>query len=75
MSREIIVDFQELTEFLKGYDLSLLLANTDFLKFISQQHKKFYSYLTAIAELQNYIDVSAYSTPLLSSQFSFIKEL
>lgn len=74
MSREINLDFQELREFLNGYDLSLLLANNEFLTFISQQHKKFFSYLTAIAEFQNYVNISDFKTPLLESQFSFIKE-
>lgn len=74
MSREVLADFQELLEFLKRYDLSQLMANSEFNKFISQQHKKFYSYLTAIAEFQNYIDDNNFSTPIQSNQFSFIKE-
>ena len=51
MSRELRADFQKLHDFFSKYNLLPVLANGDFITILSQQHKKYYSYLTCIAEL------------------------
>jgi len=74
MPREIKQDLWELRSFLNNYSLSDLLKNDSFNSFISQQHKKYFSYLTFIAELQNIVDNDSFDNILLKSQFFFIKE-
>lgn len=74
MSREITQDFSNLVKFIKGYNLHELSSNSEFLKVLSQQHKKFFSYLTCIAEL---IPLAKGKTllPLVSdNQLDFITE-
>ena len=65
MSREIQIDFDALKAFLNGYNLSHLLNDASFNSFISQQHKKYFAYLTFIAEIQNFIDNPDYSNIIL----------
>ncbi|MBW1649653.1 MAG: hypothetical protein JRJ44_03040 [Deltaproteobacteria bacterium] len=74
MPREIKQDLLELRSFLNDYSLSDLLKNDSFNSFISKQHKKYFSYLTFIAELQNIVADSSFDNILLKSQFYFIKE-
>ncbi|RVU02381.1 hypothetical protein EOD41_00115 [Mucilaginibacter limnophilus] len=52
MSREIQRDLLDLKDFLKSYSLSHLSNDTKLLSVITQQHKKYFSYLTFIAELE-----------------------
>lgn len=74
MSREITKDFSNLKEFIAHYNLADLSANTNFIKILSKQHKKLYSYLSCIAELnQLYTDKSI--TPIITeNQLNFIIE-
>lgn len=74
MSREVQIDFDVLKSFINGYDISQLLSNNEFLAFISQQHKKYFSYLTFIAEIENFVDNPVFTIPVLSTQLPFIKE-
>lgn len=74
MSREILNDFLTLRAFLNGYNLSHLLTDESFKAFVSQQHKKYFSYLTFIAEIQNYVDDVNYVNTISSIQFPFLKE-
>src|SRR5690554_7423806 len=74
MSREIQNDFGALKTFLNGYNLTHLLNDASFNAFISQQHKKYFSYLTFIAEIQNFIDNPNYSNIILTTQIPFLKE-
>lgn len=74
MSRDIQYDLSILTKFIDDYKLSHLLTNDSFKTFVSQQHKKYFSYLTFIAELQNFVNDNLFSNILLENQFSFIKE-
>lgn len=53
MSREISTDFKSLTEFIAKYSLGKHITNPDYLKIISIQHKRYFSYLTCIAELKH----------------------
>jgi len=73
MSREITTDFNLFFEFLVSYKLSHLKENENFKKYVSQVHKKYFSYLTLIGELQGYVDQEL--TPKLTAeQYSFLKE-
>lgn len=74
MSREIQNDFRTLKAFLDGYELSHLLNDESFIAFISKQHKKYFSYLTFIAEIQNYTDIPDFRNPILATQIPFLKE-
>jgi hypothetical protein len=74
MSREITQDFSNLVEFIKGYNLQTLSGNVDFLRIFSQQHKKFFSYLTCIAELIPLAQDSTLSPTISDNQLNFITE-
>lgn len=74
MSREITQDFSNLVEFIKGYNLQALSGNTDFLRILSQQHKKFFSYLTCIAELIPLAKDNTLSPTISDNQLDFITE-
>lgn len=51
MSREIQDDFFAFKNFLKEYALTDILKNEDFIYVLSQQHKKYFGYLSFIAEI------------------------
>lgn len=74
MSREITNDFKVLKEFLSEYQLNSLLAKNDFTNTVSQQHKKYFAFLTYIAELQSLIENTEFNSTINTIQFSFIKE-
>jgi len=74
MSRETQKDLTNLIAFINDYKLSHLLPHDLFKAFISQQHKKYFSYLTFIADLQNFINDSSFNSLINEKQFSFIKE-
>jgi len=75
MSREISQDLQALKEFLSKYELKSLLENRDFLIVLSQQHKKYYSYLTLIAEIADLRDKKPLLKPNISKkQIDFLLE-
>lgn len=73
MSREIKQDFNELIEFLKQYSLSSIEFTDDIKDHLSSQHKKYFSYLTFIAEIECLI--SSGLTPTISiKQLEFLTE-
>jgi hypothetical protein len=74
MSREISQDFSNLVEFIKKYNLQTLSGNNDFLTILSQQHKKFFSYLTCIAELIPLARENTLSPTISDNQIDFITE-
>ncbi len=74
MSREVKQDFVHLVTFIETYNLKHLVSDSDFLKFISKSHKKYFSYLTFIAELQAYADIPGYTYTLSEKEFNFLKE-
>lgn len=74
MSREITQDFSNLVEFIKEYNLQALSGNADFLRILSQQHKKFFSYLTCIAELIPLAKDNTLSPAVSDNQLDFITE-
>ena len=74
MSREIHNDFATLKVFLLEYNLSHLIVNESFNTFISQQHKKYFSYLTFIAEIQNYVGITDYRNVISTTQIPFLRE-
>ncbi|WP_277015643.1 hypothetical protein [Flavobacterium lindanitolerans] len=73
MSREISDDYKTFTSFLERYDLNKHLENTDFIKSISSQHKKYFAYLTCIAELIHLKEI-VITPKLLDEQILFLKE-
>lgn len=53
MSRIIKNDFKSVKEFINDYSLSHLLKDKGFVELISSCHKKYFSYLTLIAEIDD----------------------
>lgn len=52
MSREVAFDFEKFRDFFQSYSLSGFDRNTQLLDNLSQLHKKYFAFLTFIAELQ-----------------------
>lgn len=73
MSRRVKDDFKKLVAFFDSYSLKPNIENAEFLTFLSTFHKRYYAYLTFMAELSQYK-----SKPLLSglndSQYRFYSE-
>jgi len=73
MSRRVKDDFEKLLGFFNSYSLKPNFKDTEFLSFLSTYHKRYYAYLTFVAELSQFK-----SKPLLSglnnSQYSFYSE-
>jgi hypothetical protein len=64
MSRETVTDLEELIVFAKNYSLTPSLANKQFVKLLSSQHKRYFALLTLLAELKHQdIKPVASSTP------------
>lgn len=74
MPRDTRVDLQQLLTFIGSYNLSHLIEDKDFILSIKQQHKKYYSYLIYIAEIQQYIDDSNSGVIFRNDQYPFLKE-
>jgi hypothetical protein len=74
MSREISEDFKAVIDFIKSYNLSGLASNPSFLPILSQQHKKYFSYLTCIAELIDLIKDANLEPHISQKQLDFIIE-
>ena len=74
MSREIPDDFAKLVDFIKEYNLQTVASNREFLKILSQQHKKFYSYLTCVAELTELSKNTSLKPKIVKNQIAFITE-
>lgn len=65
MSRIVQTDFEKLKEFIETYTLKNLMLDDNYVQLISTCHKKYFAYLTLIAELKN---------TLKEKEFSFILE-
>lgn len=75
MSREITKDLKLLKEFIGNYEIKSLLDNRDFLVVLSQQHRKYFSYLTMIAEIADLQDKNSFLVPSISKkQIEFLLE-
>lgn len=74
MSREISEDFFTLKSFLKSYSLIDLSSNKDFLRILSQQHKKYFAFLTIVAELTELSKNKELKPTISSKQLSFLTE-
>ncbi len=73
MSRDIKKDFQDLQKFISEYKLSELIVNDKFTNILSQQHKRYFAYLTLVGEIQISLN-KVESNKLTTKQFNFIKE-
>lgn len=73
MSREVSNDLSNLIAFIKNYSLEGLAGNEEFLKIISQLHKKYFAYLTFIAELTEFTSQN-HRSALNQKQIDFITE-
>lgn len=56
MSREIKSDYKKLIEFIENYSLSNQVTDNDFKKCLTQLHKKYYSVLAFVLELDTIVD-------------------
>lgn len=56
MSREIKNDYNKLIEFIENYSLSSQATDSDFKKCLTQLHKKYYSVLAFVLELDALVD-------------------
>ncbi len=74
MSREISADFEQLKEFFKNYNLRHLLEEPEFLLVLSKQHKKYFAFLTCIAELNSLKGNKSLKPPISDKQINFINE-
>ena len=74
MSREVKKDFENLNEFIQNYNLEHLLKNQEFILFVSKTHKKYFSYLTFIAEIQDYVNLDEHKHIVNEKDLSFLKE-
>lgn len=74
MSRECNSDFADLKNFISNYSLNNLLSDNDFTVFIKIHHKKYFSYLTFIAEISNYVNKRKFINKYSKKQNSFIIE-
>jgi hypothetical protein len=74
MSREVSADFKELTSFIENYNLKGPTTNKYFIRVLSEQHKKFFSYLTCVAELNSLTKDTAIKPIIESKQMDFLIE-
>lgn len=74
MSREIKSDFSNLKDFIAKYNLRELSTNAEFINILSKQHKKFYSYLTGIAELSSLYHDKSINPLIAEKQINYILE-
>lgn len=54
MSRRVKCDLKKLVEFFDSYSIKPNINNTDFQQFLSTYHKRYFAYLTFVAELSQY---------------------
>lgn len=74
MPREFGTDFDNLKQFIASYSLESIKDDPSFTLILSQQHKKYYSYLTYVGELQNIVENPDF-TPIISrNQITFFRE-
>jgi hypothetical protein len=53
MSKEITIDLRDLQAFAENYNLKASLANREFTKLLSSQHKRYFALLTILSELKH----------------------
>ena len=73
MSRRVKDDFGKLIEFFGSYSIEPNIKNTEFQTFLSTYHKRYFAYLTFIAELSQY-QSKALLSGLNDSQYRFYAE-
>lgn len=74
MAREITEDFSKLLNFIQQYSLNNLINNADFIQIISSLHKKYYSLLTCIAELNFLSQDNKIVPPISNDQMAYLTE-
>ncbi|MDO5978794.1 hypothetical protein [Flavivirga spongiicola] len=74
MSREVSKDFEEFITFLKNYKLKKVFKNDEVIKNLRKIHKKYYSYLTLISELESLVDDTKLKPEIKKIQFTYIVE-
>jgi len=73
VSRELQQDFKKLIEFFRAYSLGSIEFKGELRTYLSSQHKKYFSYLTFIAEIEELLDKEL--TPEVSNkQLEFLTE-
>lgn len=73
MSRRVKDDFEKLLGFFDSYSLNPNIKNSEFQTFISTYHKRYYAYLTFMAELSQYKSRPQLSG-LIDSQYRLYSE-
>lgn len=74
MPREITEDLSKLVSFIKEYSLENLSSNVDFNRILSSIHKKYYSLLTCIAELNFLSNDESIDPPINDVQIAYLTE-
>ncbi len=74
MSREITADFKNLIVFFKKYSLNNVIGKGEFTEIISSVHKKYFSYLTIVSELETLKNDLGITPNISQEQIEFIKE-
>jgi hypothetical protein len=74
MSREINNDFKELKDFIEKYSIKHLSDENNFKTLLSQQHKKLFSYLTFVAELNFQISETKRQKRITQEQIDYLTE-
>ncbi len=74
MPRQMKSDFDSLITFLNSYSLGALCTDTDFVKFLSTLHKKFYAYLVLVEEMRPFVNNSNKHSVLSTLQFDYLRE-
>lgn len=72
MSRRVKDDFEKLNGFFDSYSIKPIINKKEFQTFLSVYHKRYYAYLTFIAELSQYKSLSQLSG-LNDSQYIFFQ--
>ena len=72
MARDITKDFKELKSFIESYNLQTVIQDEDFLRVLSKQHKKYFGYLTFVAEITRLSDESDFN--LSQGQLNYLSE-
>ena len=74
MSRELNNDFEIFIEFLKSYKLANVFDSKDVSDELKKVHKKYFSFLSLVSELEQYIDNTSFINKIGQIQFSYIAE-
>jgi len=74
MSRETAKDFKKFEKYISNYKLKKLLKDDNVRKEVKKLHKLYFSLLTFIAELKNYIDDDQHENVVSKQQFTYLAE-